>query len=95
MSKKGKHCKAHSAAASAQCTNHYTRSVMQLEGVVEERLSQVGSNSSCWCSCNQDACYLCLLLVPSPELRACLLLVMRGIVLFVMMGGFMEEPCCH
>lgn len=29
------------ANAAAHCTNHYTRSVMQLEGVLEERMQQV------------------------------------------------------
>lgn len=41
--KNGKTKAQNHAAPAAHCTNHYTRSVMQLEGVLEERLAQVWS----------------------------------------------------
>ena len=41
MSKAARTKQAHHGGVTA-CTNHYTRSVQQLESVVEERLQQVG-----------------------------------------------------
>lgn len=48
MAKNGKTKQGHHAPAAAHCTNHYSRSVMQLEGVLEERLREVRPSPCPW-----------------------------------------------